>query len=116
MNKIVEYREAKDIGLIIREKRIRKGLSQGALSEKANITRTFLNQIEGGRRRPSLNTLEVIADRLDENVTDLIYEAKNGDGDPRIRLAHLLGRLIKHGDDTSIDRLLEFVRDLDVKE
>ena len=116
MNKTTEYKNVKDIGLIIREKRIRKGLSQAALSQQANITRTFLNQIEAGNRRPSINTLEVIADRLNENVIDLINEAKSGNGDPRIRLAYLLGRLVKNGGDKNINRLLEFARSLDIKE
>ena len=117
MNKIRAYKEAKNnIGLVIREKRISKGLSQSALGEQANITRVFLNQIELGRKRPSLNTLEVIADRLDENVVDLINEAKNGNGDPRIRLAYLLGRLVKNGDDEKINRLLQFVHSLDINE
>lgn len=116
MNKIREYKGVKDIGLVIREKRIGKGMSQSALSEQANITRIFLNQIELGRKRPSLNTLEVIADRLNENVVDLINKAKNGDSNPRIRLAYLLGKLIKNGDDEKINRLLQFVHSLDINE
>jgi len=116
MNKTTEYRNVKNIGLIIRGKRINKGLSQSTLSKQANITRTFLNQIEVGHRRPSLNTLEVIADRLDENVVDLINEAKNGGGDPRIRLAYLLGRLVKSADAKNVDRLLEFVHSLGIDE
>lgn len=113
MNKILEYKEAKDIGLVIREKRINKGFSQIELSKESNITRTFLNQIEAGRKKPSLNTLEVIASRLDENVIDLINKAKNGDGNPRIRLAYLLGKLIKSGDNKKIDKLLKFTCSLD---
>ena len=115
MNKIIrEYKEAENIGLVIREKRIDKGLSQSELSKQANITRTFLNQIELGRKRPSLNTFEVIATRLNENVFDLINEAKNGNGDPRIRLAYLLGRLIKSGDDEKVNKLLKFAHSLDI--
>lgn len=116
MDKIKEYKEAKNIGLVIREKRIAKGLSQSELGKQANITRTFLNQIEVGYKRPSLNTFEVIADRLGENVVDLINEAKDGNGDPRIRLAYLLGRLIKSGDDEKVNSLLQFAHSLGINE
>ena len=116
MNQTKKYQEAKNIGLVIREKRIGKGLSQSELSKQANITRTFLNQIELGYKRPSLNTFEVIATRLNESVVDLINEAKNGSGDPRIRLAYLLGRLIKSGDDEKVNRLLQFANSLDIDE
>jgi len=112
MNKIEEYKRAKNIGSVIIEKRKSKHLSQLELSKSANITRTFLSQIEVGSKRPSLNTFEVIANRLDEDVDDLINEAKNDTGDPRIRLAYLLGRVIKSEDDEKINKLLDFASSL----
>ena len=116
MSNAEEYRKVDNVGLIIRERRIRRGLSQRELSQQANITRSFLNQIETGHRKPSINTLEVIADRLNESVGDLIDAARSDDGDPRIRLAYLLARLIKNADDKNVDRLLKFVQSLDTSE
>jgi transcriptional regulator with XRE-family HTH domain len=113
MNRINGVVTAQNIGLVIKNKRIEKGLSQDELSKRANISRTFLNLVENGHRKPSINTLEVIASKLDKDVSILITEAMRGDGDPKLKLAYLLAKLQKSQDDGKLTKLLEFVSSLD---
>lgn len=108
----IKFNENRKIGTIIREKRIRKGLSQDELSKRANVSRTFLNMVENGRRQPSMNTLEVLASRLDEDVTKLIEEAKREGGDSNTRLAYLIGKLVNDKDEAKLDQLVEFAESL----
>jgi transcriptional regulator with XRE-family HTH domain len=50
--------------------RMSKGLSQKQLAEFLNINPSYLNQIEKGKRTPSLNLLIRIAKALEKNVKD----------------------------------------------
>lgn len=42
-------RTAKDIGLLIKEARVKAGLSQAALAKKINSTQTWISLIENGK-------------------------------------------------------------------
>jgi transcriptional regulator with XRE-family HTH domain len=63
------------IGQAIRSLRSRKGLSQKALAESAQITPSFLSQVEGGHRVASLTVLQRISDALDIAPEVLIWDA-----------------------------------------
>jgi len=73
----------KDIRLILKEniKNIRsnEGLSQQELAEKCNISQTFLGEIEIGRKYPSLQTLEKIANALNIDVYRLLMDKDSSD-------------------------------------
>lgn len=56
------------VGKIIKAERLKVGLSQKSLAEKANISCSFLCDIEKGRANPALQTLEKIAKAL--KITD----------------------------------------------
>lgn len=45
-------------GQIIRLIRTADGLAQGALAERLNVSRTYLCQVENGRKQPSLSFLK----------------------------------------------------------
>lgn len=53
------------IGSKIRDIRIRKGLKQIELARKAEISNTYLSDIENNRANPSLKTLAKIANVLE---------------------------------------------------
>ncbi|WIF94457.1 helix-turn-helix domain-containing protein [Caminicella sporogenes] len=57
------------IGEKIREERIKKGLKQCQLANKAGISNTYLSDIEVGRTTPSIKTLMKIAQALDVDCT-----------------------------------------------
>lgn len=50
--------------------RLSKGLSQTELAKILNVDRTYINQIERGKKTPSLSLLERIAEVLGRNLKD----------------------------------------------
>lgn len=58
------------VGMRIRELRIRKGFSQEKLALEAEIDRTYLAGIENGRRNPTLKSLEKILRTLEISFED----------------------------------------------
>lgn len=59
------------LGARIKELRKRAGLSQDQLAEKVGIEAKYLSRIEVGKRYPSLETLEHIADALQVEMKEL---------------------------------------------
>ena len=55
----------------IKEKRERLGISQKELAEKAEISQSFLCDIEQGRSKPSIDTAVKHADALD--ISDIKF-------------------------------------------
>lgn len=102
----------KNIGSILRERRIRKGLSQSELASKIGITQTFLSLVEHGKRIPSYDVLQRIAEVLGEDAAQLEREARSADLDTVIELNRLLKRLIGSGNKKKLSRLLEFIETL----
>jgi transcriptional regulator with XRE-family HTH domain len=62
---------AAQLGGRIRQIRISKGMSQQVLSNVTGLDRTHLSRIENGQYRFQLDTLEVIAQGLRVNLSDL---------------------------------------------
>ncbi len=54
-----------NIGETLRRLRKRKGLSQQELAEQANISRTYISQIESGESNPTIDTIESLGKVLD---------------------------------------------------
>ena len=59
--------DAKSIGIIIRELRVKKGITQEQLSGLAALDRTHYSKIERGLRSPNVDTLFKIAFALNMN-------------------------------------------------
>jgi transcriptional regulator with XRE-family HTH domain len=59
-------------------KRLReeKGWSQTRLAQESGVDRATINQVEGGRRSPTISTLEVLATALDVEVADFFPKAQ----------------------------------------
>jgi transcriptional regulator with XRE-family HTH domain len=62
----------KKIGLRIRDRRISLEISQEDLAFKADISPTYLSQIEGGKRNPSVETLFSICVALQIELAELV--------------------------------------------
>ena len=58
------------VGLRIKELRGRLGISQEALANKADLDRTYVTDVENGRRNISIENLEKLILALDTSVTD----------------------------------------------
>lgn len=61
-----------DFGLKVRSLRKCKGLSQEALSFKADLNRTYIGMIERAEKNITLVNIEKIANALDVKITELL--------------------------------------------
>ena len=57
-----------NIGEKIKKKRLEKHMKQNELAERAEISNTFLSDIENCRSEPSIKTLEKIAGALEIDI------------------------------------------------
>jgi transcriptional regulator with XRE-family HTH domain len=68
----MDIQEIKDIfGRNVKYFRFRRQLSQSALAEKADISVTFLSNIERGKMFPKVETLSRLTESLDVEVFEL---------------------------------------------
>lgn len=67
----------KIFGLVIKELRKERKLSQERLADEASLDRTFLSQLETGRKQPSLLTILQLANALRVEASDLIQRMEN---------------------------------------
>jgi XRE family transcriptional regulator, regulator of sulfur utilization len=63
-------------GAAVRRLRLKKGLSQEELADRAKIDRTYASGIERARRNPSLKAIGRIADALEVSLTQLFREVE----------------------------------------
>ncbi len=59
-------------GMIIRQLRMKQGISQEVLSGLAGVARTHLTMIENGEKNANMDTLWRIADALGMKLSELI--------------------------------------------
>lgn len=59
-----------EIGAIIRKIRLGKNITQKDLAKAANISNSYLSDIEKGRSNPSLKTLRGLAKALEVKIND----------------------------------------------
>lgn len=61
---------------IVRQYRLQRKLSQEALSELAEVDRTYVGLLERGKRSPGLNVAKKLAAALGVPLTEVIAEAE----------------------------------------
>lgn len=54
-----------DYKTLIRETRVKKGISQGTLAKLVEVSQPFIAEIESGRKKPSLDVLMRICGALE---------------------------------------------------
>ena len=64
-----------NLGKAIKRFRSERNMSQGDLCREAEISLTFLSQIENGRNNPSVETMEKISDALKVPVAIISFYA-----------------------------------------
>lgn len=69
----IKARTYMKLGIIIRDMRIRKGLSQGELADASDLSQTYLSQIENNQKEPNISTLRRIAKELGIPLPVLFY-------------------------------------------
>jgi len=78
------------IGERIKRERLDKGLTQEVLAENANISASFLGQIERGERKLSLVTLIQIAEVLGASLDHLVKDYTPSENPELVELIYLL--------------------------
>ncbi|MHB9154336.1 MAG: helix-turn-helix domain-containing protein [Endomicrobiales bacterium] len=76
----------KILGVNIKRLREEKRITLRTLAKSANISPSFLSQIETGKASPSLDTLKNISNSLSTTVGNLIGENHQAGGSPVVRL------------------------------
>jgi transcriptional regulator with XRE-family HTH domain len=62
--------------MMLKAIRMKKGVSQDALSKQAKMSQTFLSNVERGKADPSLSTLKRLAAALGVTVCDLVRDER----------------------------------------
>ncbi|HEY3762347.1 MAG TPA: helix-turn-helix transcriptional regulator [Verrucomicrobiae bacterium] len=62
--------------LALRQQRKRRGLSQEALAEKADLHPTYIGMLERSLRNPTLNVAKALAKALNVSLSRLIADAE----------------------------------------
>jgi transcriptional regulator with XRE-family HTH domain len=65
--------EAK-FGKVLKELRLKKGLTQEELATDCNLDRTYISLLERGERQPTISTLFKIADALGVSASSIIKQ------------------------------------------
>jgi transcriptional regulator with XRE-family HTH domain len=60
---------------LLREERIRKGLSKYAMAERSGLSEQMIGYVERGMRQPSLETTIRMASALDVDLGDILKRA-----------------------------------------
>lgn len=58
-------------GIVLKELRLEKGLSQESLANQSDIDRTYISDIEKGERNISLKIIERLAETLQISLSEL---------------------------------------------
>jgi transcriptional regulator with XRE-family HTH domain len=71
-------KDAELFGILIKDLRKKKSISQEKLAEKTGLDRTFISLIETGKRIPTLTSICKLAKALDIKASELLklYEEK----------------------------------------
>lgn len=64
------------LGLAIIKLRKEKGLSQEKFALEADVDRRYMSDLENGKRNPSLEIIEKIANRLEMPISELFSEVE----------------------------------------
>lgn len=64
------------LGLAIIKLRKEKGLSQEKFALEADVDRRYMSDLENGKRNPSLEIIEKIANRLEISISKLFLEVE----------------------------------------
>lgn len=65
-----------DIGVKLKNLRIRQNLTQEELAERSELTKGFISQLERNLTSPSVATLKDLLEALGTNLGDFFYEEK----------------------------------------
>lgn len=89
---LIKGKAREELGTRIRKARMEMGLSLAGVAQ-TDFSRAFLNQVELGRARPSMRTLEIIAERLKRPIEYFLQEPDSSTTMLEFQLAEAATRL-----------------------
>lgn len=103
---------AVDVGQRIRVIRIRRGLTQEELAEKADLHTTYIGQIERGEKNMTITSMEKILEALDVPFSEFFehFDSK----DSRESIASKCYTLISGKDKPQQEIIYRILRDIDL--
>ena len=60
--------------LIIKKRRMQQGMKQKDLAKQANISAPYLSELEDGKKRPSIVTIQKLAAALNCTIDELVED------------------------------------------
>jgi len=64
--------EAQKLGDNLKRIRVRKSISQGDIARSLNVARSFVSDIENGKRNPTLATIAKLAGAIGVSTSELL--------------------------------------------
>jgi len=64
--------EAQKLGSNLKKIRTRKSISQGDIARSLNVARSFVSDIENGKRNPTLATIAKLAKAISVSTSELL--------------------------------------------
>src|SRR6267378_7108845 len=83
----------KGFGAEVKRRRIQLGISQEKLAERANLHRTYVSDVEAGKRNPSLASIQRLTLALGASLGAIfasVEDGKRADGDGAPKLGDIL--------------------------
>lgn len=66
-------------GQVVRKIRLEKGISQETLAELSGLHRTYMSDVELGKRNVSLENIDRIANALDVSISEIFKLIESGE-------------------------------------
>jgi transcriptional regulator with XRE-family HTH domain len=79
---VTQRRLADYIGLTVRRLRADRGFTLQALADESGVSKSYLGDIEKGRKNPTTDVIEAIAEALEVPARELLYHAALDEEDP----------------------------------
>jgi len=79
---VTQRRLADYIGLTVRKLRSDREFTLQALADESGVSKSYLGDIEKGRKNPTTDVIEAIADALGVPARELLYHAALDEEDP----------------------------------
>ncbi len=87
---MAQRRLADYIGLTVRRLRADRDYTLQALADESGVSKSYLGDIEKGRKNPTTDVIEAIADALGVPARELLYHAALDDEDPFLQSEQLV--------------------------
>jgi len=86
---VAQRRLADYIGITVRRLRADRDYTLQALADESGVSKSYLGDIEKGRKNPTTDVIEAIADALGVPARELLYHAALDDQDPFLQSEQL---------------------------